>query len=597
MENFFENFFLGINYWDSKNAIKMWENYDSQLIESDFKKMKDAKITHLRTFLMWPDFQPLTAFYKPEGKIYEWGINGKPLPDTEAGQAGVSEEMCKNFEDFCRLADKYGFKLIVGLLTGHMSSGLFVPPALYNKNMLKDPTAIKWEIKFVKYFVNRFKDERCIAAWDLGNELNYTADESLTSDDAYVWMSTITNTIKSVDDKHYVISGMDTSEIDKGFGIKAIGEICDAHTVHRYNIWGSENDQLNSMKPVLSMSYSTRFYEDIAKVPCFIQEFGAIGYMTCTYETEADFYRTCLYNSFANDCRGVMWWCAFDQGKIDFRPYDWNSIGSNYGFFDNDCRPKPLVDENIKFAELLDKFPQGFPASVKNATIIVQRDGECSFESYIMAKRAGINPSFCYALDKIPDSDLYIMPSLTAYHAIPKCRLNELLEKVKGGANLYVSADYGFIRDFNEIFGLDVLKKEGVNDVCTINLNGEQLPVSRTTKYTLKPVTAKVLAYDNDNQPVFTVNDYGKGKIFLLSVPVEAEFSKCGAACDESLPNYELIYNAIKHHNNQPAAECDSRFIHVTEHIADERTRYICAVNYSDKDREEAIAIDKKYKT
>lgn len=90
-------------------------------------------------------------------------------------------------------------------------------------------------------------------------------------------------------------------------------------------------------------------------------------------------------------------------------------------------------------------------------------------ESYILAKRAGINPHFCYALDKIPDSDLYILPCLTAYHAIPKSRLYELLEKVKNGANLYVSADWGFIRDFKEIFGVEVLSREAsdaIRNLC-----------------------------------------------------------------------------------------------------------------------------------
>lgn len=96
--------------------------------------------------------------------------------------------------------------------------------------------------------------------------------------------------------------------------------------------------------------------------------------MNCNSEAEADFYRMSLYNSFANDCHGVMWWCAFDRGKIDFQPYKWNSIGSNYGFFDNDCRQKPLVEENIKFSELLEKFPDGSPKSVKNGAIIIQRD-------------------------------------------------------------------------------------------------------------------------------------------------------------------------------------------------------------------------------
>lgn len=128
LTEFNQGFFTGINYWDSKNAINMWQNFDQKVIEKDFELLQKAGITHLRVFPLWPVFQPLTALYGPTTKVYEYSFGEDPLPDTEAGRAGVSESACQKFEIFCRLAEKYGLKLIVGLITGHMSFRTYCPP-------------------------------------------------------------------------------------------------------------------------------------------------------------------------------------------------------------------------------------------------------------------------------------------------------------------------------------------------------------------------------------------------------------------------------------------------------------------------------------
>jgi endo-1,4-beta-mannosidase len=128
MDRFSGEFFLGINYWGSESAINMWSCFNPASIEEDMRLMQDAGVTHLRVFPLWPVFQPLHAIYGPND-VYEYAFGEEPLPDTPAGRAGVSEEACGNFERFCRIAEKYGMKLIVGLITGHMSFRTYNPPA------------------------------------------------------------------------------------------------------------------------------------------------------------------------------------------------------------------------------------------------------------------------------------------------------------------------------------------------------------------------------------------------------------------------------------------------------------------------------------
>ena len=165
------NLFLGLNYWSSKHAIKMWENWDTLEIEKDLKIIHEYGITHLRIFPLWSYFQPIHALMS-NNKIIEYAFEHSPLPNTEAGRAGVSEEACQRFEEFCSIAEKYKIKLIVGLITGHMSFRYFAPPALEGKNLVNDPTAVKWELRFIHYFVKRMRKQSAIVGWDLGNECN-----------------------------------------------------------------------------------------------------------------------------------------------------------------------------------------------------------------------------------------------------------------------------------------------------------------------------------------------------------------------------------------------------------------------------------------
>ena len=77
-----------------------------------------------------------------------------------------------DIDTFLSICDKYKIKVIVGLITGWMSGRLYVPTALYGKDVLTDPTALYFEQLFIRGFVSRFKSKDALYAWDLGNECN-----------------------------------------------------------------------------------------------------------------------------------------------------------------------------------------------------------------------------------------------------------------------------------------------------------------------------------------------------------------------------------------------------------------------------------------
>jgi hypothetical protein len=67
----------------------------------------------------------------------------------------------------------------------------------------------------------------------------------------------------------------------------------------------------------------SRLYADLGGKPCFAEEIGALGRMLCSESVEADVARVNLFSLWAHDCRGFLWWCAFDQDHLAHAPYDW----------------------------------------------------------------------------------------------------------------------------------------------------------------------------------------------------------------------------------------------------------------------------------
>lgn len=601
MSDIFEKFFTGINYWASRNATRMWIDYDPDVIENDMRLLRDAGITVLRVFPTWNDFQPLTAFPAPGG-VYEYGLNGDLRPDTEAGRAGVSREMCERFENFCNIAEKYEMKLIVAVLTGHMSLGNFIPPALVNLNVVTDAEAVRWEIRYIKYFVTEFKDNKAIAAWDLGNEVE-NLKENCTEDEFYTWMALLANTIKAYDSTRPVVSGIGCFEVERSCpNLFDLGEICDINTVHAYNALMTKEDPVNTMKPVMDHIFKCRLSEDIAKRPTFLQEFGALGYTNCSAKSETEFYRGSVLSALAHGFYGVMYWCAFDQGHLTFPPYNWNNIGSNYGFYDKDLKIKPIAEENIRLKKAVDAIETMLPAYKTNCTILVPRDeGESPVDvlraAYMLAKRANLEPRFSYALEPIPDSELYIFPSVDYNKAITNTRLTELLKKVENGAVLYISLGNAHFRNIWELAGVTIDNREDVNKDCVINYCDKLLPMRASVLYDIEENGCEVIARDENESPVFVKNKYGRGCIYILFAPLEKYLSQKQGAfyCDDE-PDYEDIYRAVSADlKNTKIADCKSKFICSTEHTAADGSVYIFAINYSNKPQTAALEISDRY--
>jgi hypothetical protein len=587
-------FVVGCNYWASHAGTSMWSDWRADVVEEDLKQLAEAGIQVMRVFPLWPDFQPLTLLKGGGGQPVEFRLGEAPLPYDEAGQAGVSPTAIAHFNEFAGLAHKYGLKLIVGLLTGWMSGRLFVPPALEGLEILTDPVAIQWQVRFVRYFVRRFKDHPAVLAWDLGNECNcMTAVPSRQA--AWLWASTITNAIRVEDASRPVVSGMHslTPARNDHWTMQDQGEITDLLTTHPYPYFTPhcDHDPVNTLRSCLHATAESRFYADIGGKPCLAEEVGTLGPVLASEKIAADYIRTVLFSLWAHDCHGLLWWCAFDQLHLVHAPYDWASCERELGLIRADRQPKPVVKELGQFGRFIQNLPiQTLPARTTQAVCILtegQDQWGAAYSSFILAQQAGFDIQFQYMDQPLKPASLYLMPSVSGGSPCTRRFWLELLQRVKDGATLYVSHHDGLLSPINEPFGIQIQTRQRRTQPVQMHMDGldgaPRLSLRAPIRLDLAPAGAAVLGREPNGNPVFTCASYGLGKIYFLSVPIELELSNLagGFHGPEAWPFWKIYQHIAGPFLAHRALRKDNPFVGLTEHPLDAERRVIIAINYS----------------
>lgn len=272
---------LGANYWASHAATEMWRKWDAKAVEEDLRVLAANGFRLLRVFPNWADFQPIHACYLSANnfdKVNETRLFDaeEPLPDTPCGRAGVDERMVVRFEAFCDLAEKYGIRLIVPLLTGQMTFRNYIPPALANRNPFSDPYALMWEGRYLECMVSRLKAKKAIVAWESGNEARILG-KSENAFHSEAWLRYVHQTIRLADPSRPVI-GVDGLEISREtlWPSAMNAALSDYTTTHPYGFWGAVyNDDFLSVRSTTFAAAQTYALAQIGGKPAFIEEHGS----------------------------------------------------------------------------------------------------------------------------------------------------------------------------------------------------------------------------------------------------------------------------------------------------------------------------------
>lgn len=587
-------FMLGCNYWASNAGTEMWRIWDEDAVRGDFEVLSENGVKYLRVFPIWRDFQPVCPLFDAHGIIREYRVNEDKLSENKYY---LDESMLYKFERFCDIADEFGFKLVVGLITGWMSGRLFVPPAVYGKNLYTDPVALRFEFKFIEGFVQRMKNKPAIYAWDLGNECNCMSENN-SYEVAEMWTAAISNAIRANDSARIVISGMHGLSVEGAWRIEGQATYTDMLTTHPYPYFvpHCSKDNFSSMRTLLHATCETKYYADMGNKPCMVEEIGNLGPMMCDNETAANFLKLNMFSNWVNGATGLLWWCSSDQTMLETAPYCWNMCEVELGLMDKDRKEKPALKEIQRFSRWIESIDFELPKAKEDAVCFVT-DGQdqwgTAYMSYLLAKQAKLNLKFAYATKEIPESDVYMIPSVNSMRMMPSYKLKELKKRVHEGALLYISNDDSIISEFKELTGVVINDSNTTYDSGEFELNGKKLPYCRKREYIITEKNARVISTDDGGNPLITVCEYGKGKVYYVNFPVETMLIDTAEAQETDM--YEIYRMVFAGKIANHIADSDCKYIGITEHIADENRAYIVLINYSDKTVETNLKLKSDY--
>ncbi|MBN1459818.1 MAG: beta-mannanase, partial [Armatimonadetes bacterium] len=236
----------------------------------------------------------------------------------------------------------------------------------------------------------------------------------------------------------------------------------------------------------------------------------------------------------------------------------------------------------------------------REAVCILTEDQDhwgAAHSAFLLAKQAGFDLEFQYHDQPIKEALLYLLPSICGHGIIRHRRRVELLEKVAQGATLYISMDTGLPSNFEAITGLEPQTRERRRDDGAIRLEGlsgkPEIPSGGTFKIRFRPTRADVLGVEPDGNPAFTIAEYGKGKVFFLSVPIETMAAQTpGAFHEDDAPPYWRIYHHIAQGVlNGRAVRKRHPFLSLTEHPLSHDRRVVVAANLSPGEVEEMLSL------
>lgn len=576
-------FMLGCNYLASNAGADMWRNFDEDVIRNDLKIFSQYGVKYLRVFPNWRDFQPVMPLYEGNMRFKEFRLEGEVFTKNPNF---LDEEMLDKFDRFCEICAEFKMKLVVALMAGWISGRVYIPPALNNLDVFTDPIALLMEQKFIKGFVSRFADKDVIYGWDLGNECNVMGNAK----DPYItenWTMLISNTIRAYDKKRPVISGLTTFYTDfrtNPWTVQIQGEHNDIVTTHPYAYFRphAKFEKKGEYRALMHGTSELKLFSDIGRKPCLTEEFGTLGPMVCSNEVAGGVLKFNMYSNWANGGLGILWWCANEQTNLTAAPYTWNMCETELGMLDKNRKPKPVLEEMKKFSEFIDSLDFELPKAKKDAVAILTYDTDqwgVAYMTNILASQAKLNIEFAHCDGILPESELYLLPSVNGIHNMPLEMYHELRKRVEDGADLYISSDKGMFSDFDELTGNKVIDTAEITDSGKIK--GLDLEYFRRYRFYITSKTSEVLYTDEDGEPIITKQKLGKGNVYYLNFPLETMLTTRRNGFSEG---YFKIYKELfEKHISKHSVSSDNPFVVITEHYGKDGN-YVVAINGTDRE-------------
>jgi endo-1,4-beta-mannosidase len=529
------DFWIGVNFWSKTGGPRMWSNYDHDVVVKELQVLRDHGLNLTRSFFFWSDFMP--------------------TPDA------LDETAVERFVDFLDVHRALGMRTVPTLLVGHMSGENWDPDWRGGRDLYTDVWMVDRQAWFGEQMARRLAAHPAVAAWLVSNEMPLYGGTA-PAEAVTAWAHLVVRGLRaggatqpiSLGDGAW---GVESTGVDNGFRLRDLAGLVDFAGPHSYP---AETDRARQH---LSAAFNCELAA-VAGRPVVLEEFGASSDFVSD-DNLGHYYRQVLHNSLLAGATGWLAWNNTDyDGLADQPPYSHHPFEMHFGVTDQYGAPKPSLREMAEFGTLLRTVEMWRCARADTDTALIlpthvdtifpfthESDRTLGIaalrQSYVAAREAGLAPAVARATDGITDdARLYLAPSTKQLTAQAWRRLEEL---AAGGATVYVSYSAGdhdvqrgpWYPGVNELFGVRHGLRYGQVDTIeadhvTLRLQrdfggltaGETLTMPAGGNAHLRgflpvePVTAEVIATDEQDRPTLLRRAVGDGALVLCTAPIEA---------------------------------------------------------------------------
>lgn len=585
---FGKKFAFGVDYFSSETGENMWTNFSAETTEKDFIALRKLNIKWIRLLPLWKEFQPIKQ--SNSNPVYE---DGKELPDTCEGKAGVNALLMDRLETVMNLAFKYGFKVDLVIFGWGFGKGNYIPSILENKNIFQHSTALLWEQKYVDYVVTRFSTHPALGGWNIGMAHSLCNKISRDKDAQNSWTRMIASTIRAVDKEHPIISGQSTYSIFcqsqeniNAWQIEGHSESVDLLTVHRYPRLRHNSTGFSS---AIEGSAQSSLFEDISGKICFIEKAGYAGRQSLSESAGQSYIRGDLISAYLCGCHAYFWQYAFDT-TID-------GISMS-GLLFKDRTETALGAQAKKLMAIISHID--LPRYERNAVCVIgnneQKPSQLAAGVSALAYQNDFGVRFCSVLNELPDSRLYIVTHMTDDSTLTPDLLEDIKNRAKRGATVYLSMSSGLLELFPQLKGVTIKERQTLKNDLTVEIDGCVLPVAAEYIYNDDATHLEVPARFSDGTPAMVCYPYGNGKIIISLFSCERSMYEKSNFAVLSKALYRAVYAfAAKKAGLKSAFYTENPFVVAKEHKIDAKRSIVSLMNYSNKPQQYTVGASVSY--
>jgi endo-1,4-beta-mannosidase len=471
-----------------------------------------------------------------------------------------------------------------------------------------DPALRRLQAAHAAALGHRWRDKAALIAWDLNDEPPlWLFKDSTTDEDARVWTDEITNALRAADPDHLITIGTASQEVDHGpFRADVVADRLDFCCVHPYPIYSPElyPDALLARRMTHAGAFETALARG-AGCSVMVHEYGA---SSTQFDPEriATFDRLTTWTSFGAGAIGFYAWCWTDADPVSYSraPYVRMPHETQFGVTAHDGERRPRLRALSELASVLGSLDlDGFASDGPTCTAAIpvpheyvrpydeeayglnppagpylpaeaawdpDRDVKplvrAWINAYTLAARAGVSASFPREnLDgRWPDAKLLLVPAplTTTTNSLLHLRTSTWQRAADihaAGGTLYLScsADTA-IPGLERFAGVRIIDRAPVKSHVVLrfvepfgDLNTDdeiRLPAPPPSPHLrgalLEPLDARVLAVDDDGNPVLTIVSRGTGATVVCGHPLELILASIPDA-HGSRDNTWRLYNGL----------------------------------------------------